>query len=126
MFVRGTAASGGRRIRRRKRRDPARPRGRLGAFIIGVLAGLIGGVLLVWLGIFPSFPVGRPAPLGSAPPPAVAKDGKTTPAEADTEDSAKSAQPQAELALLAAKGPCRRRTRHGAAASPRGDGERSA
>ncbi len=82
--------------------NPARPRGRLGPFIIGVLIGLIGGVLLVWVGIVPNLPMGGPAPMGAAPAP-VAKDGKTTPAEADTEYSAKSAQPQAELACLERK-----------------------
>ncbi len=78
--------------------DAARPRGKLGPFIVGVLVGLICGVLLGWLGIVPSPLASGPAPNKGAPP--VAAWGNTTPAETSTEGSAKSANPQAELVCL--------------------------
>ncbi len=73
--------------------NPARPR-RFGPFVVGVLIGLIGGVLLAWLGVVSSPLASGSAPTKTAPP--VAEEGKSTPAKDNVEDSAKSAQPQAE------------------------------
>jgi hypothetical protein len=84
--------------------DPVSPRGgRFGPFVVGVLVGLVAGVLLVWLGMVPGPLASGPAPQTKAAPPA-AEGEKTAPAEvgAETasEEPAKSAQPQAELACL--------------------------
>ena len=84
--------------------DPVRPRGsRFGPFVVGVLVGLVAGVLLVWLGLVPGPLASGPAPQTKAAPPA-AEGEKTSPAEAGvetaSEEPAKSAQPQAELACL--------------------------
>ena len=84
--------------------EPVRPRGRrFGPFVVGVLVGLVVGVLLVWVGIVPRPLASGPAPPTKAAPPA-AEGEQTAPAEAGTEtaseEPAKSAQPQAELACL--------------------------
>lgn len=86
--------------------NPAHTRGRrFGPFVVGVLVGLVGGVLLVWSGIIPA------GPLASGPAPPVAQGEKSAPVEADPEadpeaepqETAKSAQPMAELACLQRK-----------------------
>ena len=84
--------------------DPVRPRGsRFGPFVVGVLVGLVAGVLLVWLGLVPGPLASGPAPQTKEAPPA-AEGEKTAPAsagaESASEEPAKSAQPQAELACL--------------------------
>ncbi len=78
--------------------NPAHTRGsRFAPFVVGVLVGLVGEVLLVWLGIMPA------GPLASGPAPPVAQGEKSAPAEPDSEEPAKSAQPLAELACLQRK-----------------------
>ncbi len=74
--------------------DSVRSRGRLGPFVMGVLVGLVGGMLLVWSGIVPSPLGGGAAPTkGNAPP--VAEGGKTTPDKANSAEEKKTAPPEA-------------------------------
>ena len=86
--------------------NSAHTRGRrLGPFVVGMLVGLVGGVLLVWLGIIPAGPLAS----GAAPP--VAQGEKSAPTEpdpgadpeAEPQETAISAQPLAELACLQRK-----------------------
>ncbi len=83
--------------------DSARSRGRLGPFVVGVLVGLVGGVLLVWLGIVPSpMAGGAPPTKGIAPP--VAEGGKTSPNKANTEEEKKTALSEANTSEDSAQG----------------------
>lgn len=86
--------------------NTAHTRGRrFGPFVVGVLVGLVGGVLLIWLRIIPA------SPLASGPAPPVAQGEKSAPAEFDPgadpeaspQETTKSAQQLAELACLQRK-----------------------
>lgn len=73
--------------------DSTRSRGRLGPFVMGVLVGLVGGVLLAWAGIVPSPVANESAPTQETALP-VGEGGKTTSGKTNMEEEKKAAPPE--------------------------------